>query len=135
MSTVSYTLLTNQEALSYTGTAVRADAFYGNTDGLHTVSVHYTNFVGRVCIEGTVVTNPTESDWFPVYLTSGTSYRQYPVNSSQPTGTNSGDTGAEGFTFRGNLMYIRARVDRSYLPDTEYDSVNHGSIGKILLNV
>lgn len=136
MSSVSYTLLTNEDNLSYAGEAVRADAFYGNTDGLHTVSFHYTDFQGRIFIEGTLVAEPTESDWFPIYLTSGQPHRQYPVLTSAPSGAyNYGDTGVEGFTFRANILFLRARVDRDYLNATEYNYERHGRINKILLNV
>lgn len=134
MSAVSYTLLTHQNELNYTGEQIRADAFYGNTDGLHTVSVKLDNFVGRLFIEGTLASEPTESDWFPFYLTSGTTYKQYPFNSSVPTGV-VGDSGTDGFTFRANVMYIRARVDRTHLNANAYDQTAHGRIDKILLNV
>ena len=134
MSQVSYTLLTNQEELSFSGNPVRVDVFGGNTQNLHTVSVSVSNFVGRVLIEGTLASSPTESDWFPIYLTSGTTHRQYPVNSNSPNGNNQGDTRTEGFTFRANLLYIRARVDRAYLNATNYNQSIHGSIDKILLN-
>lgn len=134
MSQVSYTLLTHQELLSYSGNPIRVDVFGGNTQNLHTVSVTISNFVGRIFIEGTLSSSPTEQDWFPIYLTSGTPYRQYPVNSTNPTGTNSGDTRSEGFTFRVNLLYMRARVDRNYLEDTVYNQTEHGSVEKILLN-
>lgn len=134
MSTVSYTMLTNQNELSYTGDKIRADAFYGNTDGLHTVSVKFNDFVGRVYIEGTLASMPEETDWFPIYLTSGTSYKQYPVSNASPTGT-VGDTGTDGFTFRINVVYLRARIDRDYLSASAYDLTQHGKIDQILLNV
>ena len=134
MSTVSYTMLTNKNELSYTGDNIRADAFYGNTDGLHTVSVKFDDFVGRIYIEGTLASNPEETDWFPIYLTSGTSYKQYPVNSASPTGI-VGDTGTDGFTFRVNVIYLRARVDRDYLGASDYDLAAHGRIDQLLLNV
>jgi hypothetical protein len=134
MSQISYTLLTHSPELSYSGNPVRVDVFGGNTQNLHTVSSSANNFIGRIYIEGTIATSPTENDWFPIYLTSGTSYRQYPVNSTIPTGNNQGDTRTEGFTFRANLLYIRARIDRSYLNATSYDQTIHGSINSILLN-
>ncbi len=134
MSTVSYTMLNNKNELSYTGDNIRADAFYGNTDGLHTVSVKFDDFVGRVFIEGTLASDPQDTDWFPIYLTSGSSYKQYPVNPAAPTG-NVGDTGTDGFTFRLNVIYLRARIDRDYLSASAYDLTQHGRIDQILLNV
>lgn len=135
MSKTSYTILTNQTELSFTGDATRTDIFSGMTQNLHTVSISVNNFVGRFYVEGTIALNPTEDDWFPIYLTSGTPYREYPINSVSPTGTNDGDTVTEGFTFRANLLYIRARIDRSYLPETAYDSAVHGTIDKVILNI
>lgn len=134
MSAVSYTMLIHKDKLNYTGDKIRADAFYGNTDGLHTISINYSDFVGRLYIEGTLVNDPSDSDWFPIYLTSGSDYKQYPVNANSPTGI-VGDTGTDGFTFRANVMYLRARVDRSHLTDTVYNQAQHGRINKILLNV
>jgi len=127
-------MLTHKDQLNYTGDSIRADAFYGNTDGLHTISVHYNDFVGRLYIEGTLVSNPNDDDWFPIYLTSGSTYKQYPMNSNAPTGI-VGDTGVDGFTFRANVMFVRARVSRSYLGATAYNPSQHGKIDKILLNV
>lgn len=135
MSKTSYTILTNQTELSFTGDATRTDIFSGMTQNLHTVSISVNNFVGRFYVEGTIALNPTEDDWFPIYLTSGTPYREYPINSVSPTGINDGDTVTEGFTFRANLLYIRARIDRSYLPETAYDSAVHGTIDKVILNI
>jgi len=134
MSNVSYTMLINKAELSYTGDNIKADAFYGNTDGLHTVSVKFNDFVGRVYIEGTLATIPTENDWFTINLSSGTAYKQYPVNAAIPTGT-VGDTGTDGFTFRVNAIYLRAKIDRSHLGAGAYSQVAHGRIDQILLNV
>ena len=124
MSSISFTLLTHQEELSYAGPALRADAYYGNTDGIHTVSVNYTNFTGRLYIEGTLVLNPVESDWFVVSIDDTTAYKEY-------TAANS----TEGFTFKMNLMNVRARVDRDYLAAGSYNFSNHGAVNKALLNV
>lgn len=134
MSNVSYTMLINKAELSYTGDNIKADAFYGNTDGLHTVSVKFNDFVGRVYIEGTLAATPTENDWFTINLSSGTAYKQYPVNAAIPTGT-VGDTGTDGFTFRVNAIYLRAKIDRSHLGAGAYSQVAHGRIDQILLNV
>jgi hypothetical protein len=212
MSSVSYTLLGHEMSLNYTGEKVRADAFYGNTDGLHTLSITANNFTGHVVIEGTLSSSPTENDWFPIkldwtnkwatfndvpvmtmtqqdiatdnigqalYVTNG-----YTVGNTIVTmngivlsdedfiatdGTNitlvdpaikttdilrvvsftiagsindpldfltySAESGTKGYTFRGNYLYIRARVDREYLAASSYVSTDHGRIDKILLNV
>lgn len=124
MSTISYSLLSNEQQLSYSGDKVRADAYYGNSDGIHTVSFTFGNFTGRVYIEGTLSSNPTESDWFPIEFEPITFYKEYDAFS-----------GTEGFTFKVNLLYVRARVDRDYLGANEYNETAHGSITKSLVNV
>ena len=137
MSASSIVILSNQNQLSYSGTAFRADGYYGQTDGLHTISATLTNFVGRLRIDASLAREPTESDWFPIYLTSGNPYRQYPVTSN-PSGSNGvGDTVTEAWTFRANVLWIRARIDRSYLDPVpvEYSSADHGVVDKILLNL
>jgi hypothetical protein len=137
MSATSITLLTNQDSLNYSGNAVKGDGYYGQTDGVHTVSVSINNFVGRIHIEASLATNPTNTDWFPIYLTSGNSFKQYPVTGT-PSGSNGlGDTTTEAWTFRANILWIRARVDRSYLDPApgQYVSADHGTVEKILLNL
>jgi hypothetical protein len=137
MSATSVTLLSNQNELSYAGDKIKADGYYGKSDGVHTVSATLTNFQGRIHLEGTLALDPTDSDWFPIYLTSGNSFREYPVT-SVPSGSNAlGDTVTEAWTFRANLVWLRARVDRTALvpAPTQYDSSLHGTVDKILLNL
>lgn len=135
MYKTNYTILTNREELSYTGNPVRVDFYSGVTQNLHTVSATVSDFIGRIYIEATLNSDTNADEWFPIYLTSGTPYKQYPINSNNPTEINGGDSITEGFTFRANILYIRARVDRSYLNDTVYDPAVHGRVTKILLNI
>lgn len=135
MSTTSVTVLTNQNSLTYASDKTQADGYYGHTDGVHTVSATVTNFQGRLYIEGSLATDPGAGDWFPIYLTSGNPYRQYPVT-SVPSGSNGlGDTTTEAWTFRANILWIRARVDRDYMGVSSYDQSLHGTVDKILLNL
>jgi|TARA_B110000908_G_scaffold21207_1_gene23895 hypothetical protein len=135
MSTSSVTVLTNQALLSYSGTNIKADGYYGQTDGVHTVAATVSNFQGRIYLEGSLATEPTDTDWFPIYLTSGNTYKQYPVT-AVPSGANAlGDTTTEAWTFRANLLWIRARVDRTHLSAANYVIADHGTVDKILLNL
>jgi hypothetical protein len=102
--------------------AVRGDGYYGYRDGYHTLSVVFQQFLGRIQIEATLELNPTENDWFPVWLTGTTPYKQY----SDPK------TGSEAFTFQGNFVLLRFRKMRSYLPSS-YSSV--GDISKVMLSI
>ena len=103
-----------------TGDRIRADSYFGYTDGIHTVAIYGANLSGRIKIQGTLATTPTEADWFDILLT-GLPYKDY---------TNF--TGVEGFTFIANLVFLRAKLDRTALGITDYTLAGH--VGKIYLN-
>ena len=107
-------------ALDVTGDAVPGDSYYGYTDGVHTVAIYGANLSGRIKIQGTLATVPTEADWFDILLT-GIPYKDY---------TNF--TGVEGFTFIANLVFLRAKLDRTALGITNFSTA--GTVQKIYLN-
>ena len=122
--------------MNVTGDKIRADAWFGLKDGLHTVTFHLEDFTGRIYIEASLESDPQENDWFPVFLNGAKSYMEYPLDSLVPTGIQ-GDTFVDAFTFQGNFLYIRARIDRSYIvpvPSTDAEKSLLGSVKKILLN-
>jgi hypothetical protein len=126
------------EVLDYTGIPVRADGWYGYPDGLHTVAIYLQNFVGSVIIEASLVIHPTEHDWFAVQLIPGQSCLNFPQNPLNPTGINGGDAGVVGYSFKANILWIRARVIRSYIydPTMTPDRVGLlGSVRKIFLSL
>ena len=106
--------LTGATSLDTTGDAVPGDSYYGYTDGVHTVAVYGNNLKGRIKIQGTLATTPTEDDWFDILL-AGLPYKDY-----------------DGFTFVANLVYLRAKLDRTSLGITDYSTA--GFVGKIYLN-
>ncbi len=112
--------LTGATELDTIGAAVPGDSYYGYTDGVHTVAVYRNNFSGRIKIQGTLATTPTEDDWFDILLT-GLPYKDY---------TNF--TGVEGFTFIANLVFLRAKLDRTSLGITNFSTA--GTVQKIYLN-
>lgn len=127
------------------GQPVKADGWYGATDGLHTVAIYVSNFSGRVYVEATLAMNPTEADWFPICLDKekNTPYIQFPVNPAAPTGATEGlvqpgDTGVVGRSFKINAVWIRARMDRTYLDlvaPNPLDSIEagYGRLQKVVL--
>lgn len=126
------------EVLDYIGTPVRADGWYGYPDGLHTVAIYLQNFVGRVIIEASLVIQPTELDWFAVQLNPGQPVLDFPMNPLNPTGINGGDTGVVGFTFKVNILWIRARVIRTHIYDVTMSPDRIallGSVRKIVLSL
>ena len=115
-------MLTNQNELNYSGPGIKGDGYFGFADGLHTVSFHVRNFVGRIWLQATLVDDPREDDWFNIQLTVATPYFEY-----------DNDSDCRGSTFTGNFVYVRVIVDRSYLQSTEYDADVHGILDKAVL--
>lgn len=121
--TNSIIILTNKEELTYTGEKHKGDGYYGYSDGLHTVSFHVSNFIGRIYLQATLVEVPTEDDWFDIELTLTTPYIEF---STQTTKT-------EGASFTGNFVWVRGKVDRAHLVASQYVSATHGRLEKIVL--
>jgi hypothetical protein len=115
-------MLTNQNALTYTGAPTKGDGYYGYADGLHTASFHVRNFVGRIWLQATLVENPTEDDWFNIQLSVAKPYFEFDNESA-----------CRGATFTGNFVWVRTIVDRSYLQTTTYDPNMHGILDKAVL--
>jgi hypothetical protein len=126
-------LMTNTAGiLNTTGGKVRASGYYGSTNGIHTVAWSVKDFTGRIYIQGSLVTDPTENDWFDIKLTPSLSYIQYPLNPGTPTGNNGGDTITQSYTFTVNAIWLRCKLDRSYISLPNVNVL--GSIEKAFLN-
>lgn len=110
-------------------------AGYSNTIGCnHTVSMSVMNFTGRIYIEGSLATDPTEEDWFPIKLIGDLDYVQFPRNPQRPTGASNGDTSVLAFSFSGNYIWIRARLNRDYMIPFPQDTQYVGAVRYVLLN-
>ena len=129
-------LYTTSGKLNVTGNKQKGAGYANFLGGSHTVSISTTNFVGRVYIEASIATNPQDNDWFAVPLRDNLSYVQFPLNPNKPTGDGyyNGDTGTVAFTFIGNYVWVRARIDREYLNPAPVDPWIFGSVDQILLN-
>lgn len=125
-------LNSTQGVASITGTPKRAGAAYRSSGGLYTVSILSHNLIGRVYLEGTLASNPVEEDWFAIPMPNlDTPYIEYPNSSSPITGGSQNI----GFSFKGNLVWIRARLDRDYLQIQEGSSIApYGYIDQVVLN-
>lgn len=84
-----------------TGAATRGDGYYRLSDGFHTVAYYLRGFRGRIILEATLSDDPTESDWFDLGLS----------DNEFSTAT----TGIRAFNVTGNYVYLRAKIERSYL--------------------
>lgn len=118
----SIIVLTNKNELDYTSEMVKGDGYYGFADGLHTMSFHVVNFTGRIHLEATIVENPSANDWFPIELDTITPYLQFTA-----------ETATKGTSFEGNFVYLRAKVDRTYLGANAYDPALHGVVDKVVI--
>lgn len=115
------------------GPAVKAAGYYGSGMNIHTIAIYLNNFRGRIFVDGTLASNPDENDWFPINLNGYTDFVQIPDGFMQnPPPLPEGISGTFPLSFDGNMVYIRARVDRSYLPN--FNTTDYGSVDKILLN-
>ena len=125
------------------GEPVKADSYYGYTDGIHTVQVIYQNFVGGFGLQGTLSLNPAPEDWFWISLnpngSTGSPYMTFPQCITSPTGSNGGDTGSFATTFIGNFVFLRAVMTREFMmqdPNAiKWDSWQYGQIDKVLLSL
>lgn len=144
MANTTITILTDTNGKwEVTGEKFRADGWFGSTDGLHTVSIHVRNLRGRVFVEASLANEPTEDDWFPIWLSQLEPYIEYPKNAAKPTGSitsdygDAGDTTVSAFAFQANIAWIRTRLSRDYLghpPSNEEDIARYGVIEKVLLS-
>ncbi len=119
-----------------TSDKAKADSFFGQKDGLHTMAWTLEDFTGRVFIDATLALDPEEIDWFPILLNGARAFIEYPLDSINPTGPH-GDTGVDAVTFKGNFLFVRFRIDRSFVvpvPTTDAEKGLLGSIDKVLLN-
>lgn len=136
MSKSSIVMLPNtQGQLNMVGDKVRADGWYGYTDGLHTVALYLVNFTGRIYFEASIANDPTDDDWFPVQV-DGVEFMEFPQNPGNPTGS-TGDTKTIGRNLVGSFTWLRVGVDRSYLPGTtENDAIYNtfGYVDRVLMN-
>ena len=122
--------------LSVTGEKIRADGWFGNKDGLHSVAFYLSNFTGRIFLDASLETEPTSSDWFSIFLDGGNAFIEYPLDFLNPTGTQ-GDTKVDAVTFQGNFLWLRIRIDKTYIvptPTTDSEKSLLGSVIKVLLN-
>lgn len=127
-------LPTTGNQLNVTGTRVKGAGYTNFGGATHTVQVTVNNFVGRIFIEASLATEPTESDWFAVSLESDQAFVQYPRDPTRPSGLMQGDTGTRAWDFVGNYVWVRARLDRTYLSPQPQDPNLVGSVDQILLN-
>jgi len=92
-------------SLAYTGFVTakqQGDGYYSQVDGIHTVAYHVSagfdaptsNFNGKIRMQGSLATAPTEDDWFDIDSTL------FQSDSS---------TTVASYNFTGNFVWVRAK--------------------------
>jgi hypothetical protein len=113
-------------------TEVRGDAYYGYSDGYHTIQVIYNQFVGRLRIQATLDLTPESADWFDIVPTStGTEFNPLgyiQFNSNEPANT------TEAYSFQGNFTFIRIYMDREHVGDGSTYDTSYGQINRAILS-
>lgn len=98
---------------SHTGEKYKGDGYYGRADGLHTIQVNLSGFLGNIEVQGTLEINPTDADYFPILLGNGQK-----VDTSGKVSTNTvtkleytaNETSSKTYNFTGNYVWIRAKI-------------------------
>lgn len=127
-------LPTTSGQVNVTGQKQKGAGYSNYTGGSHTISVTTNDFTGRLYIEASLEGDPAETDWFPVPIEYDSLYVQYPRDPRYPTGPGTGDSGTDSFSFVGNFVWVRARVDRTYLTPVPINDESIGSIAQVLMN-
>jgi len=97
-----------------TGDAVKANGYYGQADGRHTVQFSVTGFIGKIRIEGSLLESPTSTDWCTIELGNGVSTMDTTgaiaaANITYLEYTEVTDTNVS-YNFTGNFVKVRAVV-------------------------
>lgn len=122
------------------GTEIKGDAYYGYSDGYHTLQVTYAEFVGRFRIQCTLSLEPTSADWFDlvpdttIYGSLTDQAVAYNPDGYIQFNANDPATGSAAYTFQGNFTYVRCYMDREHIGDgATYDS-SYGQISRVILS-
>lgn len=119
-----------------------ASGYYGSTHGLHTISITLRNFNGRISLQATLATDPTEADWFNIkFGNCGSEFLEF-NNDLVYKDTNdvSRETYGTSGTFMenvvGNFTFLRVCINRDYIDvePSEYKKMAVGNIEEILIN-
>ena len=98
---------------SYTGEKYKGDGYYGRSDGLHTIQVNLSGFLGEVQLQGTLAVDPTADDWFTVTLGSGqtidTTGKIFSATTTKLEYTDN-ETSSKTYNLTGNYVWIRMYV-------------------------
>lgn len=102
--------------LIYTSERIKGDGYFGNSDGLHTVFWSVAEFIGTIEMQGTLASEPTESDWATITLIApGNKYSVDTTGAVSIAGVDSTryvlqTTANKSYNFTGNFVWLRGRI-------------------------
>ena len=118
-------------SVNVTGQKIRAAGYYGSGMNIYTMVPYLNDFSGRIYLEGSLANDPHEDDWFKINLNGYLEYLEF-LPHLPDINNNTGTTDVFPISFQGNFVWLRAKVDRSFLLNP--DTTNYGQISKILIN-
>lgn len=101
--------------INFIGNPIKSVGYYSNKTNKKTqsIAIHTLNFVGRFILEGSLKLEPkNDLDWFPIILKNDLPYIEY--NDYNHINQNVVHNN-QVLTFKGNYVWLRAKLDRSYL--------------------
>ena len=93
---------------------VKGDAYFGTTDGLHTVMIDLAGFIGTIKIQGSLENDPTATDWFDIDLSDG----EFTIDTTGKVtdvvvdnlAYTVAETSMKSYNSTGNFVWLRADV-------------------------
>ena len=93
---------------------VKGDAYFGQSDGLHTVVVKLTDFIGTIKVQGSLESTPGNDDFFDINLSD----EEFTVDVSGLVTKkvldnliyNVSETGMKSYNVTGNFVWLRADI-------------------------
>lgn len=121
--------VTTTTAQTFTSFPVKAANYYGINNNLQTVEVKYTNFIGTITVQATLASNPSETDWFSVNLTSEEFSMDTTGLITQAKKTeiahNVEATDTDLYNFEGNYIWLRAKISAFTQGTVNIISINY----------
>jgi len=93
---------------------VKGDAYFGQSDGLHTVLIDLDSFIGTIKIQGSLDDDPGDNDWFDIDLSAN----EFTVDVSGLVTKKIEDiltyavaeTSKRSYNVSGNFVWLRANI-------------------------
>ena len=97
-----------------TSEKVKGDAYFGQSDGLHTIMVNLNDFTGTIKIQGSLETTPSDGDFFDINLSD----EEFTVDVSGLVTKkvldnliyNVSETSMKSYNVTGNFVWLRADI-------------------------